>query len=51
MGHGRAERGGRYIFPKLEKMYRLRIIKFQPVHFSKFSGGAGRGAAVPLFKT
>ena len=32
--------GGRYIWPKFEKMYRLRVINSQPVHFSNFLGGA-----------
>ena len=45
MGRGGAGRGSQYIFPNLEKMYQLRIINPRPVHFSKFSGGAGRGGA------
>ena len=35
----------RYIFPKLEKMHRLRIIPSQSVHVSRVSGGVGQGGA------
>ena len=31
-------------------MYRLRIINSQPIHVSKFSGGAGRGGAGGFLK-
>ena len=32
-------------FSKTRKLYRLRTINSQSVHFSKFFGGAGQGAA------